>query len=136
LRDPLALSPAGRDAAPGTACSSGADSASAELRFSGGTSSTIAQDQDGQNPDRQLRRDPQRRSVAATAWPVARSRESLSDQLADLEPGASIALDQTDKQPLLDVVEAWVEGAGEELLSPTGILQLREGLRVDLARTP
>jgi hypothetical protein len=67
---------------------------------------------------------------------LAAGLESLSDQLANLEPGASIALDQTDKQPLLDVVEAWVEGAGEELLSPTGILQLREGLRVDLARTP
>jgi hypothetical protein len=54
---------------------------------------------------------------------------------ADLEPGAIIALDQPDKRPLLDVVEAWIEGAGEEQLSPTGILHLREGLRVDLART-
>jgi hypothetical protein len=41
-----------------------------------------------------------------------------------------------DKQPLLDVLEAWVEGAGEQQLNPTGILQLREGLRVDLARPP
>jgi hypothetical protein len=62
--------------------------------------------------------------------------ESLSDQLADLEPGAIIALDQPDKQPLLEVVETWVERTGEQQLSPTGILQLRQGLRVDLARSP
>jgi len=67
---------------------------------------------------------------------LAAGLESLSDQLADLEPGAIMALDQAEKQPLLDVIEAWVEGAGEQQLSPTGILQLREGLRVDLARTP
>jgi hypothetical protein len=58
------------------------------------------------NPDRQLRRHPRRRSV---------------DQLADLKPGAIVALDQPDKRPILDVVEAWVEGAREEQLSPTGI---------------
>ncbi len=67
---------------------------------------------------------------------LAAGLESLSDQLADLEPGAIIALDQTDKQPLLNVLEAWIEGAGEDQLSPTGILQLREGLRVDPARIP
>jgi hypothetical protein len=62
--------------------------------------------------------------------------ESLSDQLADLEPGATIVLDQADKQPLLGVVATWVDGAGEQRLSPTGILQLRKGLRVELARSP
>jgi hypothetical protein len=66
---------------------------------------------------------------------LAAGLESLSDQLADLEPGAIIALDQPDKRPILDVVEAWIEGADEEQLSPTDILHLREGLRVDLART-
>jgi hypothetical protein len=66
---------------------------------------------------------------------LAAGLESLSDQLADLEPGAIIVLDQAQKRPLLDVVEAWTEGAGKKQLSPTG-LQLREGLRVDLARTP
>jgi len=69
-------------------------------------------------------------------WLLAAGLESLSDQLADLEPGAIIALDQAEKQPLLDVVETWVERTGEQQLSPTGILQLRQGLRVDLARSP
>ncbi len=67
---------------------------------------------------------------------LAAGLESLSGQLADLEPGAIIALNQPDKQPLLHVVETWVERTGEQQLSPTGILQLREGLRVDLARSP
>jgi hypothetical protein len=63
---------------------------------------------------------------------LAAGLESLSDQVADVEPGAIMTLDQADKQPLLDVVEAWVEGTGKQQLSSTGILQLREGLRIDL----
>jgi hypothetical protein len=58
--------------------------------------------------------------------------ESLSDRFGDVEVGATIRLDQADKQPLLDVVEVWVGRTGEEQLSSTGILQLRDGLRSDL----
>jgi len=63
---------------------------------------------------------------------LAAGLESLSDQFADVELGAIIRLDQADKRPLLDVVELWVGRTGEEQLSSTGILQLREGLRSDL----
>jgi hypothetical protein len=63
---------------------------------------------------------------------LAAGLESLSDQFADVEVGAIIRLDQADKRPLLDVVELWVGRTGEEQLSSTGILQLREGLRSDL----
>jgi hypothetical protein len=64
---------------------------------------------------------------------LAAGLESLSDQFADVEVGAIIGLDQADKRPLLDVVELWVGRTGEEQLSSTGILQLREGLRSDLS---
>ena len=63
---------------------------------------------------------------------LAAGLESLSDQFADVELGAITRLDQADKRPLLDVVELWVGRTGEEQLSSTGILQLREGLRSDL----
>ncbi len=63
---------------------------------------------------------------------LAAGLESLSDQFADVEVGAIVRLDQADKRPLLDVVELWVGRTGEEQLSSTGILQLREGLRSDL----
>jgi hypothetical protein len=63
---------------------------------------------------------------------LAAGLESLSDQFADVEVGAIIKLAQADKQPLLNVVEVWVRRTGEEQLSSTGILQLREGLRTDL----
>ena len=63
---------------------------------------------------------------------LAARLESLSDQFADVEVGAIIRLDEADKRPLLNVVEVWVGGTGEEELSSTGILQLRDGLRIDL----
>jgi hypothetical protein len=63
---------------------------------------------------------------------LAAGLESLSDRFGDVEVGAIIRLDQADKQPLLDVVEVWVGRTGEEQLSSTGILQLRNGLRSDL----
>jgi hypothetical protein len=63
---------------------------------------------------------------------LAAGLESLSDQFADVEVGATIRLDQADKRPLLDVVELWVGRTGEEQLSSTGVLQLREGLRSEL----
>jgi hypothetical protein len=58
--------------------------------------------------------------------------ESLSDRSGDVEVGAIIRLDEADKLPLLDVLEVWVGRTGEEQLSSTGILQLRERLRTDL----
>jgi len=63
---------------------------------------------------------------------LAAGLESLSDQFADVEVGAIIKLNQADTRPLLEVVELWVGRTGEEQLSSTGILQLREGLRSDL----
>jgi hypothetical protein len=67
---------------------------------------------------------------------LAAGLESLSDRFGDVEVGATIRLDQADKQPLLDVVEVWVGRTGEEQLSSTGILQLRDGLRTDLSEGP
>ena len=63
---------------------------------------------------------------------LAAGLELHSDQFADVEVGAIIRLDQADKQPLLDVVKVWVRRTGAEQLSSTGILQLHEGLRIDL----
>ena len=63
---------------------------------------------------------------------LAAELESLSDRSGDVEVGTIIRLDQADKLPLLDVLEVWVGRTGEEQLSSTGILQLRERLRTDL----
>jgi hypothetical protein len=70
------------------------------------------------------------RLLAADLYP-------LEDHFAAKGTSAPVVVAQADKEPLLEVVGAWVDEVGQEpAVAPGGLLGLRDGLRADLADSP
>jgi len=65
---------------------------------------------------------------------LASGLDSLEDQFAAKGTSAPIVVDLADKEPLLEVVVAWIATVGEEkAVALGGLLALRDALRADLA---
>jgi hypothetical protein len=63
--------------------------------------------------------------------------DSLEDEFAAKGASAPIVIDLADKEPLLELVLAWIEAVGEEqAVALGGLLALRDALRADLAAPP
>jgi hypothetical protein len=68
---------------------------------------------------------------------LAGGLDSLEDEFAAKGTSAPIVIDLADKEPLLELVLAWLEDAGEEhAVALGGLLALRDALRADLAAPP
>jgi hypothetical protein len=68
---------------------------------------------------------------------LAGGLDLLEDEFAAKGTGAPIVVDLADKEPLLELVIAWLEDVGEEqAVALGGLLSLREALRADLAGPP
>jgi hypothetical protein len=62
---------------------------------------------------------------------------TLEDHFAATGTSAPVVVDQADKEPLLEVVRAWVDQVGDErAVALGGLLGLRHALRADLADPP
>jgi hypothetical protein len=62
---------------------------------------------------------------------------TLEDRFAAKGTSAPVVVDQADKEPLLEVVRAWVDQVGDErAVALGGLLGLRHALRADLADPP
>ncbi len=68
---------------------------------------------------------------------LAAGLDSLEDEFAARGTSTPIVVDLADKEPLLELVLAWIEDVGEERAVALGsLLTLRDALRVDLAGPP
>jgi hypothetical protein len=68
---------------------------------------------------------------------LAADLDSLEDEVAAKGTSASIVIDLADKEPLLELVLAWIEDVGEkQAVALGGLLALRDALRADLAGPP
>jgi hypothetical protein len=68
---------------------------------------------------------------------LAADLDSLEDEFAAKGTSAPIVVDLADKEPLLELVLAWIEAVGEEqAVALGGLLSLRDALRADLAAPP
>jgi hypothetical protein len=68
---------------------------------------------------------------------LAGGLDLLEDEFAAKGTSAPIVVDLADKEPLLELVLAWLEDAGEEqAVALGGLLALRDALRADLAAPP
>jgi hypothetical protein len=67
---------------------------------------------------------------------LAAGLDSLEDELAAKGTSAPIVIDLADKEPLLELVLAWMEDVGEEQAVFGGLLALRDALRAELAVPP
>jgi hypothetical protein len=63
--------------------------------------------------------------------------DSLEDEFAARGTSTPIVIDLADKEPLLELVLAWIQDVGEEqAVALGGLLALRDALRADLAGPP
>jgi hypothetical protein len=68
---------------------------------------------------------------------LAAGLDLLEDEFAAKGASAPIVIDLADKEPLLELVLAWIEAVGEEqAVALGGLLALRDALRADLAAPP
>jgi hypothetical protein len=68
---------------------------------------------------------------------LAAHLDSLEDEFAATGTSTPIVIDLADKEPLLELVLAWIEAVGEEqAVALGGLVALRDALRADLAGPP
>jgi hypothetical protein len=68
---------------------------------------------------------------------LAARLDSLEDEFAAKGASAPIVIDLADKEPLLELVLAWIDAVGEEqAVALGGLLALRDALRADLSVPP
>jgi hypothetical protein len=64
---------------------------------------------------------------------LAAGLDALDEQFANQGTSAPVILDDADKEPLLDVVRAWLSALGdEEAVALGGLVGLRDALQADL----
>ncbi len=65
---------------------------------------------------------------------LAANLDRLDERFANKGTSGPVILDDADKEPLLDVVRAWLAALGdEEAVALGGLLGLRDALQADLA---
>jgi hypothetical protein len=68
---------------------------------------------------------------------LAARLDSLEDEFAARGTSTPIVIDLADKEPLVELVLAWIDAVGEEqAVALGGLLALRDALRADLAAPP